>query len=199
MSVTLIAGLGNPGREYTATRHNLGFAVVDALAAAEGLKWKHESRFEAATARWDVRPGLTRLLVKPQTFMNDSGRALRALLDFHKLAPDALIAAYDDLNIALGQVKVSVTGSAGGHNGVASLLEHVGDGFVRYRLGIGGQRPAGMDLKDFVLGKFTPAETTLIDQKSKSLVDGLRLLMEQGADRAMNLLNRREPNEPEQA
>lgn len=199
MSVTLIAGLGNPGREYAATRHNLGFAVVDALAAAEGLKWKHESRFEAETARWDVRPGLTRLLVKPQTFMNDSGRALRALLDFHKLAPTALIAAYDDLNIALGQVKVSVTGSAGGHNGVASLLEHVGDGFVRYRLGIGGQRPAGMDLKDFVLGKFTPVETSLIDQKSKSLVDGLRLLLEQGPDRAMNLLNRREPNEPEQA
>lgn len=199
MSVLLIAGLGNPGREYAATRHNLGFAVVEALAAAEGLKWKHESRFEAETARWDVRPGVTRLLVKPQTFMNDSGRALRALLDFHKVAPAALIAAYDDLNIALGQVKVSVTGSAGGHNGVASLLEHVGDGFVRYRLGIGAPRPPGMDLKDFVLGKFTPAENTLIQQKTNSLVDGLRLLLDQGPARAMNLLNRREPNEPEQA
>src|SRR5262245_60695993 len=141
MSVTLIAGLGNPGREYAATRHNLGFAVVDALAAAEGLKWKHESRFEAETARWDVRPGVTRLLVKPQTFMNESGRACRALLDFHKVPPAALIAAYDDFNIDLGLVKVSVTGSAGGHNGVASLLEHVGDGFVRYRLGIGVARP----------------------------------------------------------
>lgn len=199
MSVTLIAGLGNPGREYAATRHNLGFAVVDALAAAAGLKWKHESRFEAETARWDVRPGVTRLLVKPQTFMNDSGRALRALLDFHKLAPDALTAAYDDFNIALGTVKVSVTGSAGGHNGVASLLEHVGDGFVRYRLGIGVPRPAGMDIKDFVLGKFTPTENNLIDQKLNSLVDGLRLLLDQGPARAMNLLNRREPNEPEQA
>jgi len=80
MSVTLIAGLGNPGREYAATRHNLGFTVVDALAAAEGLKWKSETRFEAETARWDVRPGVTRLLVKPTTFMNDSGRALRGLL-----------------------------------------------------------------------------------------------------------------------
>lgn len=199
MSVTLIAGLGNPGREYAATRHNLGFAVVDALAAAEGLKWKSDSRFESLTARWDVRPGVTRLLVKPQTFMNDSGRALRALLDFHKIAPDALIAAYDDLNIALGLVKVSVTGSAGGHNGVASLLEHVGDGFVRYRLGIGAPRPAGMDLKDYVLGKFSPSENTLIDQKLNTLVDGLRLLLDQGPARAMNLLNRREPNEPEQA
>ena len=199
MSVTLIAGLGNPGREYAATRHNLGFTVVEALAAAEGLKWKSDSRFESLTARWDVRPGVTRLLVKPQTFMNDSGRALRALLAFHKVAPDALIAAYDDLNIALGTVKVSVTGSAGGHNGVASLLEHVGDGFVRYRLGVGAPRPAGMDLKDFVLGKFSPEESTLIDQKLTTFVDGLRLLLEQGPARAMNLLNRREPHEPEQA
>lgn len=199
MSVTLIAGLGNPGREYAATRHNLGFAVVEALAATAGLKWKHESRFESEIARWDVRPGVTRLLVKPQTFMNESGRALRALLDFHKVPPVSLIAAYDDLNIALGLVKVSVSGSAGGHNGVASLLEQVGDGFVRYRLGIGAPRPAGMDLKDYVLGKFSPSENSIIDQKLTTLVDGLRLLLDQGPARAMNLLNRRETNEPEQA
>lgn len=199
MSVTLIAGLGNPGREYAGTRHNLGFTVVDALAAAEGLKWKSDSRFEAQTARWDVRPGVTRLLVKPQTFMNESGRALRALLDFHKVAPDTLIVAYDDLNIDLGLVKVSVTGSAGGHNGVASLLEHLGGGFVRYRLGIGGPRPAGMDLKDFVLGKFSPEESNLIDQKLITFVDGLRLLLASGPAHAMNLLNRRDHHEPEQA
>jgi PTH1 family peptidyl-tRNA hydrolase len=198
MSVTLIAGLGNPGREYAATRHNLGFTVVDALAAAEGLKWKSDSRFESLTARWDVRPGVTRLLVKPQTFMNESGRALRALLDFHKVAPDTLIVAYDDLNIDLGLVKVSVTGSAGGHNGVASLLEHLGGGFVRYRLGIGGTRPAGMDLKDYVLGKFTSEETTLIDQKLTTFVDGLRLLLTSTPAHAMNLLNRRDHHEPDQ-
>ena len=199
MSVTLIAGLGNPGREYAGTRHNLGFVVVEALAAAEGLKWRKESRFESETARWDVRPGVTRLLVKPQTFMNESGRALRALLDFHKVAPDACIVAYDDLNIDVGLVKVSVSGSAGGHNGIASLLEHVGNGFVRYRLGVGGSRPAGMDLKDFVLGKFTPAESTLIDQKLNSLVDGLRLLLNSSPAQAMNLLNRRDHHEPDQA
>lgn len=199
MSVTLIAGLGNPGREYAGTRHNLGFTVVEALAAAEGLKWKSDSRFEARIARWDVRPGLTRLLVMPQTYMNESGRALRALLDFHKVTPDALIATYDDLNIALGSVKVSVTGSAGGHNGVASLLEHLGGGFVRYRLGIGANRPAGMDLKDFVLGKFSSEESTLIDQKLTTFVDGLRLLLASGPAQAMNLLNRREHHEPDQS
>lgn len=198
MSVTLIAGLGNPGREYAATRHNLGFTVVDALAAAEGLKWKPDSRFESLTARWDVRPGATRLLVKPQTFMNESGRALRALLDFHRVAPDTLIVAYDDLNIDLGLVKVSLTGSAGGHNGVASLLEHLGGGFIRYRLGIGGSRPAEMDLKDYVLGKFSSAETTLIDQKLTTFVDGLRLLLTSTPAHAMNLLNRRDHHEPDQ-
>lgn len=199
MSVTLIAGLGNPGREYAATRHNLGFTVIDALAAAEGLKWKSESRFESETARWDVRPGVTRLLVKPQTFMNDSGRALRLLLDFHKLPVDAVIVAYDDLNIDLGRVKVSVTGSAGGHNGIASLLGHLGSGFIRYRLGIGVPRPADMDIKDFVLGKFSTEQTNVIDQNLTTFVDGLRLLMNRGYADAMNILNRRDHHEPEQA
>src|SRR5258708_3333411 len=199
MSVTLIAGLGNPGREYAGTRHNLGFTVLEALAAAEGLKWKSESRFEAETARWDVRPGVTRLLVKPATFMNDSGRALRGLLDFHKAAVGDLIVAYDDLTIDTGCVKVSVTGSAGGHNGVASLLEHLGSGFIRYRLGINEARPAGLDIKDFVLGKFSTEQTKLIDQKLTSFVDGLRLLINRGPAEAMNTLNRRDHHEPEQA
>ena len=199
MSVTLIAGLGNPGREYAATRHNLGFTVIDALAAAEGLKWKSESRFESETARWDVRPGVTRLLVKPQTYMNDSGRALRLLLDFHKLPVDALTVAYDDLNIDVGLVKVSVTGSAGGHNGIASMLEHLGSGFVRYRLGIGAPRPADMDIKDFVLGKFSTEQNNVIDQKLTTFVDGLRLLMNRGYAEAMNILNRRDHHDPEKA
>ncbi len=199
MSVTLIAGLGNPGREYAATRHNLGFAVIDALAASEGLKWKTESHFEAKTARWEVRPGVTRLLVKPETFMNESGRALRSLLDFHKAPVETLIVAYDDLTIDLGQVKVSVKGSAGGHNGVASLLEHLGSGFIRYRLGIGAPRPAGMDIKDFVLGKFSTEQTTIIDQQLIPFVDGLRLLINRGYAEAMNTLNRRDRHEPEKA
>jgi PTH1 family peptidyl-tRNA hydrolase len=199
MSVTLIAGLGNPGREYAATRHNLGFTVIDALASAERLKWKHDSHFNCEIATWDVRPRVTRLLVKPQTFMNDSGRPLRALLDFHQLPVDALTVAYDDFNIDLGRVKVSVTGSAGGHNGVASLLEHVGNGFTRYRLGIGSARHPEMDIKDFVLGKFSTDQTKLIDQQLNSLVDGLRLLINRGPAEAMNLLNRRDTHETDQA
>jgi PTH1 family peptidyl-tRNA hydrolase len=199
MSITLIAGLGNPGREYTATRHNLGFTVVEALAAAEGLSWQHEARFSADLARWNVRPGVTRWLVKPQTFMNDSGRSLRRLLDFHQLPVDALAVAYDDLTIEIGRIKVTESGSAGGHNGVASLLEQVGNGFARYRLGIASLRPAEMDIKDFVLGKFTEDEKIIIQQQLTRFVAGLRLLIESGCAQAMNSLNRREKNDTDQA
>lgn len=199
MSVTLIAGLGNPGREYAGTRHNLGFAVVDALAAAEGLSWKHEPRFDADVARWNVRPSVTRWLAKPQTYMNESGSALRRLLDFHKLPVTSLVVAYDDLTIDTGLVKVSVRGSAGGHNGVASLLSQLGGGFIRYRMGIGAPRPAGMDIADFVLGKFSPTEQQLIDQNITTFVDGLRLLLDSGYTRAMNTLNRRKTHDTDQA
>jgi len=192
MSITLIAGLGNPGREYNGTRHNLGFTVVEALAAAEGLSWQHEARFHADIARWNIRPGVTRWLVKPQTYMNDSGRSLRLLLDFHKLPADALAVAYDDLTIEIGRIKVTESGSAGGHNGVASLLEQVGTGFARYRLGIASLRPADMDIKDFVLGKFTEDEKIIIQQQLTRFVAGLRLLIENGCALAMNSLNRRE-------
>lgn len=196
MSVTLLAGLGNPGAKYAGTRHNLGFKVVDALAAAEGLSWKHETRFEAEIARWNVRPGETRWLIKPQTFMNESGRALRKLLDFHKLPAESLAVAYDEINIEIGRVKLSVDGSAGGHNGIASLLGHVGNGFLRYRLGIGSsERPVGMDIADYVLGKFSLSEQTIIDQNLKTFVEGARLLFTSSPAEAMNRLNRRTRHE----
>lgn len=198
MSVSLIAGLGNPGRAYAGTRHNLGFIILDALAASQKLAWKSEPRFEAEVARWNPRPGVTRWLVKPQTFMNESGRSLRKLLDFHGLGPSDLTVACDDLTIDLGRLKVSIRGSAGGHNGIASLLEHVGTGFVRFRLGIAVPRPPEMDIKDFVLGKFSNDEKTIIDQQLNSFVDGLRLLVDSGYTRAMNTLNRRDRNEIQQ-
>jgi PTH1 family peptidyl-tRNA hydrolase len=192
MSISLVAGLGNPGRSYESTRHNLGWVVLDALARKHGLAWRTSSRFEAEVARWDYAPGRTRWLAKPLTFMNDSGRAIAGLARFHKLAPAAVAAVYDDLTIDLGLVKVTVTGSAGGHNGVASLLEHLGDGFARYRLGIGPKEPAQMELTDFVLGKFTPDQQILLNQKLATHVDGLDLLLTRGIDAAMNQLNRRD-------
>ena len=193
MFLSLVAGLGNPGRDYESSRHNLGWVVLDALAKKHRLAWKHAPQFDAEVARWDLGAGRTRWLVKPLTFMNDSGRAVSAVARFYKLEPAAIAAVYDDLTIDLGLIKVAVTGSAGGHNGVASLLEHVGDGFVRYRLGIGPKQPAQMELSDFVLGKFTSDQQLLLTQKLDHFVAGLELLLSRGTEPAMNQLNRREP------
>jgi peptidyl-tRNA hydrolase, PTH1 family len=192
MSISLVAGLGNPGREYENTRHNLGWVVLDTLAKKHGLAWKQSAQFEAEIARWDLAGGRTRWLVKPLTFMNASGRAIGAVARFYKIDVPAIAAVYDDLTIDLGLVKVTITGSAGGHNGVASLLEHVGDGFARYRLGIGPKQPPQMDMADFVLGKFTPEQQLLVTQKIDSYVSGLELLLSRGIEPAMNQLNRRD-------
>lgn len=193
MFLSLVAGLGNPGRDYEHTRHNLGWVIVDGLAQKHGLAWKRSAQFEADVARWDLGPGRTRWLVKPLTYMNESGRAVSAIARFYKIAPEAIAAVYDDLTIDLGLIKVTVTGSAGGHNGVASLLEHVGNGFVRYRLGIGPKEPPQMELSDFVLGKFTPEQQIIVNQKFAHYVDGLELLLARGTEAAMNQLNRKDP------
>ena len=192
MSISLVAGLGNPGRDYEHTRHNVGWVVLDALAKKHRLTWKHVAQFEAEVARWDVGAGRTRWLVKPLTFMNASGRAVGALARFYKIEPPAIAVVYDDLTIDLGLVKVTITGSAGGHNGVSSLLEQVGDGFARFRIGIGPKVPAQMDMADYVLGKFTPEQQTLVTQKLDQYVAGLELLLARGIEPAMNQLNRRD-------
>ncbi|CAM2966638.1 aminoacyl-tRNA hydrolase [Rariglobus hedericola] len=192
MSISLVAGLGNPGRDYDQTRHNVGFVVVEALARQLGLAWQKQRSFEAEVARWDPEPGRTVYFAKPLTFMNESGRALQAMTGFYKIPGTAVTAVYDDLTINLGLVKVSVSGSAGGHNGVASLLERLGNGFIRYRIGIGPKDPPQMDLKDFVLGKFTPSQQLLLENNLERYVTGLRLVLDHGADKAMNQLNRRD-------
>lgn len=197
MSIALVAGLGNPGRGYEGTRHNLGWIVLDSLAQRHHLTWKPDGRFDAEIARWD-EAGRTLYLVKPQSFMNDSGRPLRQLASFYKVPTSTIIVAYDDIALELGSVKVSVRGSPGGHNGVASLLEHLGDGFLRYRLGIGPKQPPQMDIKDFVLGSFTLEQRQFLTQKLDRLVAGLELLIREGPDRAMNQLNRRDKNETDQ-
>jgi PTH1 family peptidyl-tRNA hydrolase len=193
MSIALVAGLGNPGRDYAQTRHNLGWVVLEALAKKHGLGWRPQPAFEAEVARWDLAPGRTCWLAKPLTFMNESGRAIGALARFYRLPTTAIAAVYDDCAFDCGRLKITVNGSAGGHNGVASLLEHLGDGFIRYRLGIGPRQPPEMDLKDYVLSKFTPEQLVIIDQKLDHYVQGLELLLARGADQAMNQLNRKDP------
>ena len=197
MSISLVLGLGNPGRGYAETRHNLGWRVLDALAAREGLTWKKHSAFDAETTRWDHPSGRPILLAKPLTYMNESGRSARLLGSYFKVPNAAIASVYDDLTLNLGLVKVSTQGSAGGHNGVSSLIEHLGSGFVRYRLGIGPKTPAQMDLKDFVLAKFLPEQRLTIEQQLPNYLSGLDLLLTSGVERAMNSLNRRAQHEPE--
>lgn len=190
MSISLVAGLGNPGREYTDTRHNFGWRVIDGLARRHGLSWRESSRYQAQVARWD-RPTNTIWFVKPLTYMNESGLSVGPLMRFHKMEPQQVVAVYDDLTLDLGLLKLTQTGSSGGHNGVASMLEHVGEGFARFRLGIGPKQPPEMDLKDFVLGKFTPEQLQIIDNNLENTLNALELLLNQGITRAMNQINRR--------
>jgi peptidyl-tRNA hydrolase, PTH1 family len=192
MSISLVVGLGNPGRPYEHTRHNLGWVALDAYASKHGLTWRNAPEFESVVARTELGAGRPLWLVKPQTFMNESGRSAGALARYHKLAPAAVAVVYDDLTIDLGLVKVSVAGGDAGHNGVSSVLEHLGAGFTRFRLGTGPKLPPEMDIKDFVLARFNSEQLSLIQQKTDSYVHGLELLLAGGADRAMNQLNRRD-------
>ena len=186
----MLAGLGNPGGEYEGTRHNIGFMVLDALADRENLSWLRDRHANALTARWN-RGGGTIVLVKPQSYVNESGFALRRLLDYAKLPVSSLAVVYDDLNIDVARVKVTVSGSAGGHNGVQSLLDHLENGFVRFRIGIGPRTPPQIDLKDFVLGKLPEEDRSRIDSQMSRYLGGIDLLISEGVAAAMNQLNRK--------
>ena len=190
MSITVIAGLGNPGSKYRNTRHNIGFAVVDKLALKLGGVWKHEAKFEAETAV--VTYGDSKLmLVKPQTFMNASGRALGAILRYRKFAAPSLMVIYDDITLDVGRPKLSLNGSGGGHNGIADLLEQVGAGFARYRIGVGAKPHKEMDLADYVLSKFTQDEQTLLAALTPTFIEHILLVIDNGTEPAMNFINQR--------
>ncbi|MBE2213646.1 MAG: aminoacyl-tRNA hydrolase [Opitutaceae bacterium] len=195
MSIRLIVGLGNPGRDYADTRHNIGFVVADAFVRAREGSWTRRREFDADVAK--ITQGAQRdlFVLKPQTFMNESGRAVAAFCRFFRIEPTEVVLIYDELNLDLGGTKLSIRGSAGGHNGVQSVLTHLGDGFRRFRLGIGPRQPPEIDLKDFVLGKFTPEQQTTLTQLLPAYLSGLDLILTQGVAAAMNRLNRRQPSD----
>ena len=177
----LIVGLGNPGKEYAATRHNLGFMVLDRLVqigAGEWTinDWRLDREFEAELA--EVRHGAERhLLVKPQTYMNNSGRSVERLRHYYNLNPAAVVVVHDELALPLGSIRIRQGGQAAGHNGVGSLIHHLGtDGFWRVRCGIeqtAAERPYGTQ-SDFVLSRFSADESdrvrTVVDQAASYLV-----------------------------
>lgn len=151
----LFVGLGNPGTEYDGTRHNIGFAALDAFAAANDFPgWVNKKDLKCLHTSHQL--GDTRvILIKPTTFMNLSGEAVQATANFYKLLPDQITAVYDELDIDFGQIRMRIGGSAAGHNGVKSIIQHLGEDFGRIRIGIGPKLPAQIDSSDFVLQKFS--------------------------------------------
>lgn len=167
--------------------------LVDACAKKHGLSWRTSSKFNAKIARWDRAPSGACWLMKPTTFMNESGCSVRALAKFYRIPSPAIVVLCDDLTIEFGRIKITKAGGAGGHNGVASLLRELAVGFIRYRIGIGPKYPREANLTDFVLGQFNRQEQALFAQKLESYVNGLELLLHSGVDAAMNQLNRKNP------
>lgn len=154
----MIVGLGNPGKEYGGTRHNIGFACMDALATSQGMdSWTDKKDLKCTVAMGNV--GANRvILCKPKTFMNLSGEAVHAVSHFYKAEPSQIVVVHDELDIDFGQIRTRLGGSDAGHNGVKSLIEHMGESFGRVRVGVGPKKPAQIDSADFVLAKFSHDE-----------------------------------------
>ena len=186
----LIIGLGNPGIEYRDTRHNIGFMVADELARLSGVSFTEEKRWHGWVAKI---PGA--ILLKPSTFMNDSGRSVLAVSQFYKIPVQESLVVYDDVDLPLGRMRMRLSGSAGGHNGLKSMIRSLGsDAFPRLKLGIStpSGRPAGERLVGHVLGKFREDERTELAIIIQRATDAVRLACQSGLEAAMNLFNRKE-------
>jgi len=177
----LIAGLGNPGREYEDTRHNAGFMIMDRLAQRAGISFRNQPKWNAAIA---ATGGV--ILCKPQSFMNVSGEPIGAVARFHKIDPAHILAIFDDVALPLGRIRIRPSGSAGGHNGMKSILEHVGD-IPRLRVGIGAA--AGTSMVQHVLGKFLPDERPFLAAAIDRAVEAVDCLQRDGIEAAMNQFN----------
>jgi PTH1 family peptidyl-tRNA hydrolase len=186
--VKCIVGLGNPGREYERTRHNIGFLVLDELAARNGLSFRKSWRYPAEIAKGMIA-GETVWLVKPQTFMNRSGAAVRPLLRRLTGGPDDLLVVFDDTALEWGRLRIRARGSAGGHNGVQSVLNVLrDDAFGRIRVGIGA-KPDMVSLSDYVLGPFSAEEQRMLADVTGRAADAVELVCQGGIARAMNVFN----------
>lgn len=184
----IIAGLGNPGSKYAGTRHNAGFEAVERLADQYRID-VNTKKFQALCGA-GVIDGQKVLLLKPQTYMNLSGESIRAACDFYKIdVTEELIVLYDDISLAPGQLRIRKKGSAGGHNGIKSILAHLGtENFKRVKIGV-GEKPAGYDLADYVLGRFSKEEwADMTDAFSRAATAAARLVTEE-AEQVMNEFN----------
>ena len=184
----VIVGLGNPGRKYENTRHNAGFIAIDALAEKYGIRI--EEKKHKALCGTGVIEGVKVLLVKPQTYMNVSGESVRSVLDFYKLDPEEdMMVIYDDISLAPGNIRIRKKGSAGGHNGIKSLISHAGtQNFMRIKVGV-GEKPSGWDLADYVLGHFSDEDQTKLNEIMPDVIGAAVLMLQGDVDKAMNDYN----------
>ncbi len=186
----LLVGLGNPGREYSGTRHNVGFAVLDRLAATMGATFRADKKWQA-----DAASNGRVWLLKPQTYMNLSGESVSALVRFYQIEPARVLVVLDDMALPLGRLRIRERGSHGGHNGLRSILDHLGTQDVpRLRVGIGSSEPGAA--VGHVLGRFAVDERALVEQSLDRAVEAVRFAQENDLPSAMNKFNNHTPTSP---
>jgi len=191
----LIVGLGNPETKYNQTRHNIGFAGVDTLANIWQVSLSENRKFKAEFGEGRGPKADKIYLLKPLTYMNRSGEAIRAVVDWYKLPPSSVLIIYDDMDLPMGRLRLRLSGSAGGHNGIKSAIAHLGtQEFPRLRIGIGKPKNFTAESGDpktisHVLGKFSPTESKLITQMLDLVVETIELSLKQGIEKAMSLYN----------
>jgi len=191
--LSLVVGLGNPGEKYAGTRHNVGFMALEQLAKRQSSSFKQQSKLQGLLA--EVGQGAERLrLLMPQTYMNESGRSIRAALDWFGFEPAQMLILVDDMDLPLGRLRLRLSGGAGGHNGLRSTIAHLGgQEFPRLRIGIGAPALNPVERKQrtvgHVLGRFAAAEQPVLDEVIDEVLSGLDLIQRLGFERAGNRLN----------
>ncbi len=189
----MVVGLGNPGSKYSGTRHNIGFMALERMAASAGFTFRQQTKLHGLAAETGVGDQRLRLLM-PQTYMNDSGRSIRAALDWYGFAPEQLLVLVDDMDIPLGRLRLRAQGGAGGHNGLRSTIQHLGSQvFPRLRIGIGApaENPEERRAKtvSHVLGSFSKSEQTSVDAVLDGVLEAVVRIQRLGLDRAGNWIN----------
>lgn len=180
----IIAGLGNPGKEYELSRHNAGFLCIDILANRENFR-TDRIKFKSVYADTMIN-GHRCLVMRPQTYMNNSGEAIKEAATFYKIPPEKCIVIFDDIDIGLGALRVKRKGSAGTHNGVKSIIQHLGsDNFPRIKIGVGNKPHPDYDLKDYVLGTFSKQEQNILKETMEKACDAICLITDGNIDKAM--------------
>lgn len=183
----LVAGLGNPGPEYAATRHNAGFAALDVLASRLGVTFKRSSKHSALVA--EARDDDARVvLAKPQTYVNESGRALASLASYYKIPPERIVVVYDEIELAFCTLRIRLGGGTAGHNGLKSIVAALGADFVRVRIGV-GRPPGRQDPADFVLSPFSKKEREEIEPVIEQAADAALLVVHEGVGETQNRYN----------